>query len=391
MRSSSLIVTVWVVFACVSSALSQTGSVTYQVSPAHTGEITTTGLKPPLTVKWSVSVQGTASYPVIADGMVFVIGGGTETSPSTLYGLNGTTGATVWTQAVPSGFGSWIGAAYENGALFVITTETPGFSAGGIFAFAARTGKQLWSANLSGQYSFSSSPTALNGVVYTGGAGEGGTVYAVSEKNGETLWTASVENGDSSNPAVTSNGVYVSYVCPQTYRFNPGTGKQEWHFSGPCEGGGGETAVVYDGLVYVRDLVNNYPTDGITLNASTGAMVGGFNSMYMPVFLGTTAFYTEPDTVTAVSLTNGDTLWTAVAAAGQTYSCSPLVVNGVVYTGTSNGDLVGYSSKNGSQIFSMNVGSTISCGEYFAIPQAGMGAGAGLLVVPAGSQVVALQ
>ncbi len=378
--------------ALANSALAQTDlSVTYQITANHAGAIQTAGVKPPLTVKWSVAVAGTASYPIIADGMVFVIGGGSGSTPSTLYGLNGTTGATVWTQPIPAGFGSWIGAAYDNGKLFVITTQTPPFDAGGIFAFEASDGQEVWSANMAGQYSFSSSPTALNGIVYTGGAGDGGTVYAVSEKNGETLWTASVENGDSSNPAVNANGVYVSYVCPQTYRFAPKTGKQTGHYSGPCEGGGGETVALYDGLVYVRDLVGNYSTDGITLNAATGALVGGFNSQYMPAFLGKTAFYTEADTLTAVSLTTGNTLWTAVASAGETYSCSPIVVNGVVYTGTSTGNLIGYQNVTGKPVVSMNVGLAISCGEYFPIPQAGMGAGQGLLVVPAGSQVVALQ
>jgi hypothetical protein len=231
----------------------------------------------------------------------------------------------------------------------------------------------------------------LNGIVYTGGAGDGGTVYAVSEKNGETLWTAEVENGDGSNPAVNATGVYVSYVCPQSYRFNPKTGVQSWHFSGPCEGGGGETVALYDGLVYVRDLVGNYSTDGITLNATTGALVGGFNSAYMPAFTGKIAFYAKADTLTAVSLTTGRTLWAAVANAGESYSCSPIVVNGVVYTGTTAGNLIGYQNASGKEVVSMNIGQEISCGEYFPIPQAGMGAGEGLLVVPAGSQVVALE
>jgi len=46
------------------------------------------------------------------------------------------------------------------------------------------------------------------------------------------LWTAPVENGDSSAPAVSHNGVYVSYVCPQTYRFNSTTGQQDWNYGG---------------------------------------------------------------------------------------------------------------------------------------------------------------
>ena len=365
-------------------------SVTYQITPSHTGEIRTTGVTPPLSQMWKVTLTGTASYPIIADGMLFVIGGGNESTPSTLYALNGTTGATVWTQPIPSGFGEWIGAAYDKGTLFLITTRTPPFDAGGIFAFAATDGHQVWSANLAEQWSFSSPPSALNGVVYTGGSGDGGTVYAVSEKDGETLWTARVENGDNSSPAVTSTAVYVSYACPQSYSFNSKTGTQNWHFDGPCEGGGGETAVYYQGLVYVRDIFF-YSTDGITLNATTGSLVGGFNSQFMPAFLGKTAFYTEPDTLKAVNLTNGKTRWTAVASAGDSYSCSPIVVNGVVYTGTSNGNLIGYESGNGKEVVSINLGQAISCGEYFAIPQAGMGAGQGLLVVPAGNEVVALR
>jgi outer membrane protein assembly factor BamB len=370
------------------SAWAQTDlSVTYQITPNHSGAIQTTGVKPPLSLKWSVHVAGTASYPILANGMVFVIGGGDGSTPPTVYGLSGTTGMTVWTQPIPAGFGSWTGAAYENGTLFVITTETPPFNAGGIFAFNASDGHEVWSANLAGQYSFSSSPTALNGIVYTGGAGGGGTVYAVSETNGLTLWTASVENGDSSNPAVTANGVYVSYACPQSYRFNPKTGVQAWHYSGPCEGGGGATAAVYAGLVYVRDIFN-YSTDGITLNAQTGALVGGFNSQYMPAFFQKFAFYTEAETLTAVDLSTGSTRWTAVASAGDSYSCSPIVVNGVVYTGTNSGKLIGYNNSSGKKIFSAHIGSTNSCGE--GVPTVGMGAGQGLLVVPAGSQVIAL-
>ena len=96
----------------------------------------------------------------------------------------------------------------------------------------------------------------MNGIVYTSGAGDGGTVYAVRESDGTLLWTQEVENGDDSAPAVTSDGVYVSYACPQTYKFNPTSGDLIWHFSGQCEGGGGESVAIYNGQVYVRDLVD---------------------------------------------------------------------------------------------------------------------------------------
>jgi outer membrane protein assembly factor BamB len=380
-----LLTCVLVATSLVSSAQTPLG---LQITPDHAGALFSLGMDPPLTVKWSIDVGGTASYPIITGGKVFVIGGG---SPSGLYALDGQTGHIIWTQPSPPNYGGWVGAAYDNGVLFVVSQRTPGLHSGAMFAFSAADGHLVWSANLPGQYSFSSAPTASNGIVYTGGAGSGGTVYAVRESDGLVLWTASVENGDSSAPAVTSDGVYVSYACPQTYRFNPMTGQQIWHYSGSCEGGGGETAVVYQGLVYVRDVFNYYLTDGITLSTANGLFMGGFNSKYSPVFWRGSAFYTEPDTLTAVDVASSRTLWTDVAHAGENYSCAPILVNGVVYAGTSSGNLYGYASDTGNNMFSLNLGQPISCSEYSSIPLAGMSAGDGLLVVPAGSEVVALQ
>jgi outer membrane protein assembly factor BamB len=281
-----------------------------------------------------------------------------------------------------------IGAAYENGKLFVVPTG--GVSGGGaMFAYDALSGKELWSANLPGQYSFSSAPTAYAGVVYTGGAGSGGTVYAVRETDGLLLWTGSVENGDSSAPAVTPDGVFVSYACPQTYRFALHSGKLDWNYSGPCEGGGGESAAVYRGQVYVRDVLGNYSTDGIRLAESTGALLGGFNSTYSPAFEGLTAFYTEPNTLTALNLVTGHARWTAVAPAGQQFSCAPIVVNDAIYEATAGSELYGYNIDTGRMLFAAALPQAVTCGEYFSTPLVGLGAGDGILVVPAGDFLIA--
>jgi outer membrane protein assembly factor BamB len=355
-------------------------SLTFQITPTHTGATTTAGLKPPLKVKWSVNLGGAASYPIIVGGKVFVIGGST----STIYALSAKDGHTIWSQSQPSGWGNWIGIAYENDRIFAVPSGANG--AGAMAAYAAKDGHQVWTTTLTTQYVYSSPPTALNGMVYTGGAGSGGTVYAVSQKDGTVVWTGSVENGDDSSPAVTSTGVYVSYVCPQSYRFDPKTGTQIWHFNGQCEGGGGATPVLYRGLLYVRDLYN-YSTDCITLKASDGTYVGGLNSAYLPAFLKGTGFYTETSSLTAVQLSNGKTLWSAAPPTGDSYSSSPIVVNKVVYVGTAAGYLLGYDAKSGNNVVSMNMGSPISgYGQY-----AGLGAGEGLLVVPATNEVVALR
>lgn len=361
----------------------------FQITTDHVGFISMPGFAPPLQMKWSASFAGTASYPIITGGKVFAIDGGNDSVPPTLYALDANTGQTLWSQPLPSGYGAWVGFAYENGGLFGVTEETPSFQSGAMFAFSAKDGHEVWMTELPGQYLFSSAPTALNGIAYTGGAGEGGTVYAVQEKNGQVIWTAAVENGDNSSPAVTNNAVYVSYACPQTYRFDPKTGQQVWHFSGGCEGGGGATAVVYDGLVFVRDIYN-YPTDAIALYASNGTLAGDLSTTYSPVFAEGYAFLTEPSTLSAVKIANGHTLWTATAN-GEIYSCSPIIVNNVVYVGTSAGNLEGYSAVTGQEVYSANLGQSIDCGEYSSWPVVGMGAGEGLLVVPAGNTLVALE
>jgi outer membrane protein assembly factor BamB len=205
-------------------------SVAYQINPAHTGSVQSRGLKPPLSVKWSISLNGTASYPLILSDEIVVIDGGNDSNPSTVKALNLSDGSLLWSQPSPST--GWIGAAYNNGMVFVVNTF------GIMSAFSASDGQSLWSEQLPDQYSFSSPPTALNGFVYTAGAGEGGTVYGVKESTGEIVWTAGVQNGDSSAPAIKGSAVYASYICPQTYRFQAKTGKQIWYYAGGCEGGG---------------------------------------------------------------------------------------------------------------------------------------------------------
>src|SRR5262249_8434761 len=141
-------------------------------------------------------------------------------------------------------------AAYDNGKVFVVHDNDASSS---INAFDAANGNLLWTRPLVGQYSFDAPPTAANGVVYIGGSGLGGTLYAVNESDGSVRWTAPVENGDKSSPAVTSDGVFVAYLGPQVYKFNPTTGSLKWHYNSGTEGGGGRTPVYYNGYLYTRD------------------------------------------------------------------------------------------------------------------------------------------
>ena len=151
--------------------------------------------------------------------MVFVTPG------ETVYALNQATGSAIWSRPLAA---TQFGACVRRGRVFVLN------SSGLLTAFAAATGAIGWSEQLPGQRLFSSPPTAANGIVYTGDAGSGGTVYAMRESDGNLLWTGSVENGDDSSPAVTADGVYVSYACQQAYDFDPLIGSAVWHHPAPA-------------------------------------------------------------------------------------------------------------------------------------------------------------
>ena len=369
-------------------------AVTYQINARHTGATLISGLRPPLKIKWSVDLGATVSYPLIANGKVYVLAGCDGAGKVNLYALNGLTGAIDWGPIeILEGAYCWAAAAYDHGMVFVVPDSSSPFgSSGAMFAFDANDGHQIWSVLLSGQYLFSSPPTALNGIVYTGGAGVGGTVYAVRESDGTALWTGSVENGDSSSPVVTSSTVFVSYVCPQTYAFNAASGQQIWHYSGSCEGGGGNTSVLYAGSLYVRD-VDAIPNSGLALDAVTGTVTSSFSSLFAPAFRGKTAFYTQSNTLAAVNILTGATVWTSAPRTGDSYTSAPIVVNDFVYIGTASGHLLGYEAATGKHVLSINVGAPISAYDGFtfgASPTAGLGAGQGLLVVPASTRVVAL-
>jgi outer membrane protein assembly factor BamB len=356
-------------------------SVAWQNNTVHDGFDPDSPLVTPLTLKWTrdLSASGvvTISYPLIAGGLVFVTTA-TMDYGNTLMALDEATGTTIWSADV-GGTYLFANAAYDSGKVFVVNGD------GLMKAFDAATGALLWSVNLPNQYAFTSPPTAVNGIVYTGGAGSGGTVYAVDETNGAVLWMMGVENGDHSSPAVVLGKVFVSYSCPQAYAFNAATGQQLWNYSAGCEGGGGKTPVVHAAQVYVRDSFFTQ-TNGVVLDANTGTLIGGFNSDRPPAFFGNLALFLQDGTLRGVD-SNGQVLWSFAGDGGLT--SAPVVANQTIYIGSSSGTLYGLNA-SGQQIWSTQVGAAIPPpDEQNATLTTGLGAGDGLLVVPTESALAA--
>jgi hypothetical protein len=91
-----------VVFVCLAgfglltqSCQADEDAVAYRTNPAHTAQNTMPDLTLPLQVKWDVNLGGDASYPLIANGEVFVLTPGTLSPGGSHYqltALNASTG-----------------------------------------------------------------------------------------------------------------------------------------------------------------------------------------------------------------------------------------------------------------------------------------------------------
>jgi len=359
-------------------------SVTYQIDYAHSGRATVGASGPvfPPTAQWSTTLNGNASYPLIAQRKVFVM---TNTNPTTngatngtsLYALDETSGTVVWGPVeIPGNYG-WAGHAYDHGRVFVINFN------GVLSSFDAATGAAGWSEQLPGQYMFTSPPTAVNGVVYVGGSGDGGTLYAVDENDGGLLWTAAVLNGDHSSPAVSDDGVFVSYPC-QVYKLDPLVGTPLWRYNGPCEGGGGRTPAVGNGRVYVRDAA--IPPNRI-FDASTGAQVGTFSSTTTPALSGNSVFFLDSGTLSAVDAAMQSARWTFAGDGGL--AIAPIVIDSVVVAGSTTGAVYALDANTGTVLWTGQAGAPLSGPDEqdVASPLVGLGAGDGYLVVPAGNVI----
>jgi titin len=353
------------VAATASSSTSFADATAYGMNAGHTG-VSSDPVGPDWAVKWSKTEGGAVDYPVIANGEVVVLAGG---SAPTLTAYAASTGDQLWQDAVAT---ASLGMTYQSGRVFV---QSGGFSAV-MSAYDITTGNLDWSASIPGQYSFSSAPTAANGIVYTDGAGSGGTLYAFNQNNGALLWTGEVTNGDDSSPAVDANGVYASFACDLTQAFNASSGTPLWTHEFACEGGGGQTAVLADGDVFLRDLI---------LNASTGAIVRSFRSGPTPAVDNQNVYAETSGTLRASTIGSGSVLWSQAADGGL--DTAPIDVNGVVYDGSSSGHVYGFSALTGQQVANLTIGTPVESSGVNSDSAWGLSEGDGLLAVPAGNTI----
>jgi outer membrane protein assembly factor BamB len=345
-------------------------AVSLQITPDHAGAISFKSLSFPTTSTWSVNVGGTPSYALIVDGKVIVTAA--VNNNTQLIALNQATGATVWGPIEITGSAN---TAYDGGKVFVLSSTVGG--QGTVQSYDIETGTLAWTVTLSGGI-IGGGLTALNGMIYT--SSDNGLFFALREDTGSVAWSAPVLNGGFGTPAVTSTGVYASYPC-STYDFQPLTGTQLFFTSTGCEGGGGATPVVANGLVF--SPAGNSNGGGLVVDASSGTVMGTYTATGEPAFSATTGYFLQSGTLNALTSSNNTVIWSFTG--DGLLSTSPLVVNQAVIVGSSSGNVYALDAATGQQLWTVNAGGALQPGST----NSGLAAGDGLLIVPAGNQVVA--
>lgn len=349
-------------------------AVAFQMNPMHTGAVNFSSVSFPSSPTWSVNLGGWPSYALIVDGKVIVtvvLSQGRNAS-SEVVALDQATGSTVWGPIAIVGYAN---AAYDNGRVFVVSTPSPGAPV--LQAFDVATGTLDWSTTLNMQSETAGAPTASDGIVYVNGAVN---LEALDESSGTPLWTYAF-GGGYSTPAVTADGVYVSFPCFD-YDVRPATGELIWNYSENCSGGSGAIPAIINQLDYAPDGVEG----GNVLNAETGTFVGQFAASSPSAFTPSMGYFLQYSTLRGVTLANNTIQW-SFSGDGQ-LAGAPIAVNQYVFIGSSSGNLYALDGTNGTQVWNVNLGAEIGA-SYNFIPYSGLAAGDGLLVVPSGTTVTA--
>jgi outer membrane protein assembly factor BamB len=345
-----------------------TQATNFRIDAAHTGGQPRETMAPPLTLAWSVDFGAPVSYPLVADGRVFVTAGtwNLDLPPGSVAALDRATGTMLWG---PLALGNEPYAAYDRGVLFVDTFD------GAVFAVDAANGQTKWSVQLYPPRTLTSPPVAADGVVYIQG-------NALDGETGNLLWRASYYGTDGA-VAVKDGVLYEGESCGQASAVDVTTGQQLWHQYLGCGGGGGSTPAVYGGRMYFRLGTSRSLVGGDEiLDVTTGKLVGTFLSGDPPAFDNGIGYYLESGTLSAVAVDTGSVAWSFVGDGKLT--TAPIVAGAYVYVGSSGGNLYALDGA-GQAVWNVDVGGRINAdaeNESMVVAEA-------TLLVPVGNRLLA--
>jgi outer membrane protein assembly factor BamB len=364
-------------------------AVAYRMNAAQTASVAFTDFGLPTGSLWRVNLSGTPSYALIAGGRIFVA----QTTPGGMQvvALDAASGALAWG---PLNAGVSANLAYDQESLYVQVDN--GSGTGTLLSVAPATGQVQWSASLQdnlGDSSFTAPPVAANGLVFVEGDdssnGNGSTMYAVRQADGTVAWTFAFGGTGDFAPAASADGLYVGGLCG-IFDLRPATGEVVWN--GPQGGCAlGAAPSVAGGIVYGYDYFANASGSGASaqLDAETGALQSSFLAATPPAVDGRNVCFLQGGALSCPAAAGGAAPW-QFTGDGR-LSTAPILVNSYAFVGSAGGMLYAVNLATGLADWQAQLGAPIAAhpAGYPNSVNAGLTAGDGLLLVPAGNTLSA--
>ena len=323
----------------------------------------------------SFPAQSSAATPAIVDKNLFVSGGFWS---SEFYSFDAETGAYKWGLRL-SECGA-TSATYEDGVILVSTESCT------LYAIDAKTGKLMWSKWLSpyiystpsvrGNKVFACYPKKLKTPSQMSSSfeepNEDFALVGFDLKTGRILWQKTVDAESLGSPVLTDDAVYLTTLAGTLYRFNIQNGSSEkvvrkQYFTSP--------PTVVDDMLYVsrregetnKERVVMYDANTFVLKGET-KLVGERKKVmhqdqeatmnYMGsrmIFYQGKNYNTMGNSLICSNPKNGSIIWSKLilpleAAEKSVQLAAPVIIEGYVILGVSDGRIQVYDSKTGKLV-----------------------------------------
>jgi outer membrane protein assembly factor BamB len=245
-------------------------------------------------------------------------------------------------------------------------------SAGMLYGIDLVSGNQLWSYPVDDKDAsgpFYAEPVLADGFALVGSTDN--TLYVVDQESGQLRWRFEAEGGILGAVAVADGVVYVPSADAKLYALQLANGVKIWEF----ETGNWNWVqpAVGDGLVYLGSMDHNL----YALDADTGTLVWkrylGAAIAGAPTLTDGVIYVGALDSrIHAVDAASGEPLWAFEVErkpflnwelpAGRWFWGQPLVLDGVVYVGSLDGNVYAIDADSGELAWSYEAGSPIRAG-----------------------------
>lgn len=309
---------------------------------ARTGQMPGPGPLGPVATKWIADAHyAFKTAPVVADGLVII---GVDDGSMRSFAID--TGLPVW-QFLTGEPKLVTSPAYDDGRVFFGATD------GNVYALDVNSGIELWRFETRRQWTFSS-PAIADEVVYIGFTD--GTLYAIDATTGLERWHFKCDVGIWMAPAVVDGAVYVGTHRPlelsdgSLYAIDGQTGVELWRYAPAMRGGFASAPSVADNMLYVTNFFGQV----VALDATTGTEIWkytlGMYSLSTPAAIDGRVFVWggTGEQVVALDSATGEKLWGV--RVGFSITGDVVVASGAVYV-SAGGNVIALRALDGSELW----------------------------------------